>query len=54
MQSAGTLPVSALASGEYKVAVAVQDPALHQPGLALAMENSRDDLIYVLGPVTLP
>lgn len=54
VQSAGTLPVSALASGEYKVAVAVQDPALHQPGLALAMENSRDDLIYVLGPVTLP
>ncbi len=39
--------------GVYQVGLAILDPLTGEPGIALAMENSRQDRIYVLGTIEL-
>ena len=43
------LDVKDLEKGVYEVCIAAIDPTTGKPGIAFAMENSRNDLIYSLG-----
>jgi hypothetical protein len=44
-----TLPVSNLGNGKYMIGLAIIDPLTGQPGVKLANENFREDLIQVAG-----
>jgi hypothetical protein len=44
-----TLPVSSLENGKYMIGLAIIDPLTGQPGVKLANENTRMDLIQAVG-----
>ncbi len=41
--------LSNLQKGAYRIGIAIVDPLTDQPGIAFAMENTRNDRIYILG-----
>lgn len=41
--------LSNLQKGAYQIGIAIVDPLTDQPGIAFAMENTRNDRIYILG-----
>ena len=44
-----TIPISTLEEGVYDIGIAIIDPLTNKPGLSLAMENTRNDRIFLLG-----
>jgi hypothetical protein len=44
-----TLPVTNLENGKYTIGVSIIDPLTGQPGVKLANENTRNDLIQTVG-----
>ncbi len=44
-----TLPVSTLENGKYSIGLAIIDPLTGKPGVRLANESTRQDLIQVIG-----
>ncbi len=47
--SAAEIPVNDLPKGVYDIGIAIFDPSTAEPAVKLAMENSRDDKIYIFG-----
>ena len=44
-----TFPIGTLQNGKYSLGIAVHDPATNLPAVQFAMDNSRDDLIQMIG-----
>jgi len=44
-----TLPINALENGKYSIGFAIIDPLTGKPGVKLANESSRQDLIQIVG-----
>jgi hypothetical protein len=47
------IPLDGVPNGSYQVGFAILDPLTQEPAIRLAMENSRTDLIQVLGNVAI-
>jgi hypothetical protein len=43
------IPISTLEEGIYNIGIAIIDPLTNEPGVSLAMENARNDRIFLLG-----
>ncbi len=43
------MDLSSLRKGDYQIGIAIIDPLTEKPGIAFAMENTRDDRITILG-----
>jgi hypothetical protein len=46
-----SIPLAGLPNGSYNVGFAILDPISSEPAVRFAMDNSRPDLIQVLGTV---